>query len=289
MENDHIHYTGFIRDVLLRAGDLSLEGFGRKTETSRKGEGVYDFATEYDLKVQEYIRSRIGEEYGDPLLAEEHDEHSVPVETMLGADRLWVVDPIDGTFNYRKGIPLYGISVAVCAGRAPVAGGIRFPALGETFLAIRGGGAVRESDRDGFPEPLAVPECLPEEEFLVSTDGHGAPDIIRAIYQEDNPNSSFRSWFCATVSLAFLAAGRVDAYVSTNISPWDCAAGDLILHEAGGFSCDGDGGPVFPKHLDQWIGGKREGFLYVAVTGREVWESRLRNVLEKCGTARVGA
>lgn len=287
MADTHSDHIPFIRDVLFRAGEISLQGFGRNPEKTDKGTGAYDFATEYDMRLQEYIRSRIIREYGDILLAEEEDAQSASGEAMRNAERLWLVDPIDGTFNYRKGIPLYGVSVAVCVGRKPVAGGIRFPALGETFLAVRDRGAMREPDRGGSAETLRVPRRLPEEDLLVSVDGRGSPDIIQAIYREDNPNSSFRSWFCATASLAFLAAGRVDAYISTAISPWDCAAGDLILHEAGGFTCDGEGGPVFPKHLDQWIDGRRETFFYVGVTGHEVWEARLRNVLDRCGAARV--
>ncbi|MHB9027868.1 MAG: inositol monophosphatase family protein [Candidatus Latescibacterota bacterium] len=286
MKNTPADSVAFIRDVLLRAGELSLEGFGKSTERSWKGEGIYDFATEYDLRVQEYIQTRIEKEYGDPVLAEEGDTGN-PDKTaaMRNAERLWVVDPIDGTFNYRKGIPLYGISVAMCVDRMPAAGGIRFPALGETYLASRGNGVIRESDRDRTSVRLRVTDRLPEEDLLVSVDGRGAPDIIKAIYREDNPNSSFRSWFCATVSLGFLASGREDAYVTTAISPWDCAAGDLIVREAGGFSCDGEGGPVFPKHLDQWLGGNSETFFYVAVTSSRVWEARLRNVLEQCGAA----
>jgi myo-inositol-1(or 4)-monophosphatase len=283
MKNNHFAFIAFIRDVLLRAGDLSLEGFGKNSERSWKGEGEYDFATEYDLRVQDYIQTRIEKEYGDPVLAEEGDTGD-PVKraAMRDAERLWVVDPIDGTFNYRKGIPLYGISVAMCEGRLPVAAGIRFPVLGETYLASRGNGAIRENDRDHSSTRLQVTDHLPEKDLLVSVDGRGAPDLIKAIYREDNPNSSFRSWFCATISLGFLASGREDAYVTAVISPWDCAAGDLIVHEAGGFTCDGEGGPVFPKHLDQWLGGNPEKFFYVAVTSSRVWEARLRNVLEQC-------
>ncbi len=160
-----------------------------------------------------------------------------------GSDKThrWIVDPLDGTTNFLHGIPQFAISIALERERTIVAGIIYNPANEELFVAERGKGAFLNDQR------LRVAARTRLAEAVI---GCGLPHLGRgdlalfrtefAVVQEKV--AGLRRFGAAALDLAWVAAGRLDAHWERDLSPWDMAAGLLIVREAGGFVTDLDGG-----------------------------------------------
>jgi myo-inositol-1(or 4)-monophosphatase len=142
----------------------------------------------------------------------------------------WLVDPIDGTVNYLRGLPNYSISIAVVNEQAAVAGVVYDPTLDETFTAIRGHGAAL----NGNPitcSSIALPRAIIGTGFSYSAAQRARQaevllGVLPAIGDIRRPGS-------AAVSLCWVACGRLDGFFETGLKPWDFAAGTLIAREGG--------------------------------------------------------
>ncbi|MFC5181530.1 inositol monophosphatase family protein [Actinomadura harenae] len=160
----------------------------------------------------------------------------------------WVVDPIDGTVNYLYDLPDWAVSIAAEVDGEAVAGVVEIPRLGETYTAVRGGGAFLHT-ASGVRE-LKVNTGVPLDRALVAT-GFGYFPERRAHQGEvvaallPRVRDIRRSGSCC-VDLCSLAAGRVDAYYERGVQAWDVAAGALIVEEAGGRVQGLAGAPVSP-------------------------------------------
>src|SRR5580693_1746069 len=160
-----------------------------------------------------------------------------------GSDRShrWIVDPLDGTTNFLHGIPHFAVSIALERDGAIVAALTYNPANDDLFVAERGKGAflndrrIRVAARTRFAD--AVVACgLPH---------HGRGDLALARHEIAAAQSQFaglRRFGAASLDLAWVAAGRFDAFWERDLAPWDLAAGILLVREAGGFVTDIDGG-----------------------------------------------
>jgi len=194
-----------------------------------------DLVTEWDLRSEDAIRKALAPT-GIPVLGEEHGGTRAPEQ--------WLVDPIDGTVNFAHGLPIWSISIALERAGKPVVGVVAAPALGWWFEASAGGGA-----RDGDGAPLHVSACRSLGEALLVT---GFP-YDRAT----SPINNFAEWEhfqraagacrrlgAASIDLCLVARGWLDGYWERKLSPWDLAAGVLIVAEAGGTVTDTRGGPL---------------------------------------------
>jgi myo-inositol-1(or 4)-monophosphatase len=236
-------------ELARRAGGLLLEGQTTSLQVSRKGPN--DLVTDYDLKSEQMLVKGILEAYPeDRILAEEGTNNSSGGAQAAGqadAEHLWLIDPIDGTTNYAHGVPFYSVSIGVMANKQLLIGVVYDPTRDELFHASDGGGAWL-GDR-----PLKVSETRTLEESLLVT---GFPYDIKT-----NPNNNLdhysvlaklsrgvRRLGSAALDLAYVAAGRLDGYWELTLSPWDWAAGVLLVREAGGTVTTFDGG-------DKVIGG----------------------------------
>jgi len=158
-------------------------------------------------------------------------------------DNVWIIDPLDGTTNYIKGLPHYVVSIALqTKGRLEHAV-LYDPNLQEIFTASRGQGAqlndkrIRVSSQykfDGSILSFAVPRL---KEYLPQC--HHAVDVLY------NQMAGLRRTGATALDLAYVAAGRLDAFWNINMQPWDLAAGVLLVREAGGMVTDLDGGDDF--------------------------------------------
>ena len=171
----------------------------------------------------------------------------------------WVVDPLDGTTNFTHRFPHFSVSIALVDHEGPRLGVVHDPTRGETFYAVRGGGAfvdsARARARHGRPQRLAVTPTRALRLALVATGfaytratspTNNLLEFNRVVPQV----RCIRRAGSAALDLAYVAAGRLDAYWEYHLQPWDTAAGALLVRESGGVLTRIDGGPWDLRHGD---------------------------------------
>ena len=212
--------------------------------------GPRDLVTLADQRAQESIREEIGEAFpGDGFLGEEDGGTGIGETTRAGRDldgRLWVVDPLDGTTNFVHKLPHYCVSISCLDQGEPWIGVVYDPHREEMFAAVRGGGAFL-GDRQ-----LSVSDCGELERALVaiSLAAHVDPasaevtDFLGLLAGAQ----AVRRMGSAALNLAYLAAGRFDAYWARHGKIWDVAAGILMVREAGGLVTGVTGEPFDWEH-----------------------------------------
>ncbi len=199
-----------------------------------------DLVTEVDLAVQEEIQRRIEQTFpGDAIVGEENGMTDFPT----GAEkRAWVIDPIDGTQNFVRGLfPSYGISLGLAVGGLPVAGGVAVPGIGQLFLAEKGSGAFRNGERIHVSAVDEVSRARAEVDFAGMVDRAAT---LRQFGPFIETVGQVRCHCAAVIGLCSVATGDMDAYVHVTLNPWDFAASMIILEEAGGKVTRLDGSPL---------------------------------------------
>ena len=160
----------------------------------------------------------------------------------------WVIDPLDGTSNYLRGLPHWCVSIALCEGPEPLHGVVFDPLRNELFIATRGAGAqlndkrIRVAERKDLAGTVIATGFPPRERKRADAQ----LDCVKALLQEAE---DVRRTGSAALDLAYVAAGRVDAYFEAGVQAWDVAAGALLVREAGGRVCDFKGAPTGPLHI----------------------------------------
>ena len=205
-------------------------------EVMEKG-SLANLVTSSDLAVQRFLVSRLSELIpGSGFLCEEDDLNDTSHEY------IWIVDPIDGTANYARGIQDCCISMALARKGVLEAGVVYSPWRNELYSAEKGCGAflngtpVHVSDRPFEDGILCTAMSTYRKEYAKA-----CSDIIFDIYMRSNDLRRFGS---AAVELCLMAAGQMELYFEMRLQPWDYAAASLILSEAGGCSCGFDGKPL---------------------------------------------
>jgi myo-inositol-1(or 4)-monophosphatase len=236
--------------VCARAGGgLALANF--RGEHAINVKGHRNIVTETDVAAELRIIEILRAEYpAHAVLSEE-----TAADTDASRGWTWVIDPIDGTKNYATGIPFWCTNVALCLDAEPVVALTYDAVHGEGFWAIAGEGAfcdeqrIRASDKaDVFSAVLGID--------LGYDDAAGGRqlDLMREIF----PNTQgIRITGSAALGMAYAACGRFDLYAHLNVSPWDVAAGILLVREAGGAASDRSGGPMRITSKGFAAGGRR--------------------------------
>lgn len=209
------------------AGDLLLARAGAEATGLAAKSSRTDLVSDADRAAEEAILDVLGAERpGDAVEAEEGGA----AEGTTGVR--WVVDPLDGTINYLWGIPHWCVSVAALDAGGARVGVVHDPCRDETFSAVRGAGAALGG------RPLRLGPGPPPAEALVATGfNYRAEERARQAERLRRVLPAVRDvrrMGAAALDLAWLAAGRYDAYFETGLNPWDWAAGALIVREAGG-------------------------------------------------------
>ena len=192
-----------------------------------------DFVTDADKEAQEKVVEVIGDRFPkDGFLGEESDLHPE------GEERVWVIDPIDGTTNFVHGFPYYCVSVALRVDGESQVGVVSAPALGETYHAVRENGAFSENGES--EEPLNVSKVSELSESLVAADVSSWASETTNQHQLNIVDElvgtpvSFRFPGASALELCHLGRGYFDGKILVLAKPWDIAAGTLIVEEAGG-------------------------------------------------------
>jgi myo-inositol-1(or 4)-monophosphatase len=158
-----------------------------------------------------------------------------------GGDLEWVVDPLDGTNNFVQGLPVFCTSVACCRRGEPLVGAIVEPLTGDEYTALRGGGAWRNGERLRVSTQPGLAGAFLATGYPFRA--HAALDVYLAAFREVFLRArAIRRCGSAALDLAHTAAGVYDGFFEFRLSPWDIAAGALLLEEAGGRVSDLDGG-----------------------------------------------
>lgn len=206
------------------AGAVLLEYLHRPLQISEKGRRA-DLVTDADRAAERTILERLRAAYpGAAILAEESGAH----EGTSG--ERWIVDPLDGTTNFAHGYPMFGVSIAYEAGGELLAGVVHAPFFGETFAATRGGGAFLNGRRIGVSSIARLGDAMTCTGFHPADFERNAI-CFRAVSAKAQ---AVRRDGSAALDLAFVACGRFDAFWEFDLSPWDVAAGTLLVREAGG-------------------------------------------------------
>ena len=218
----------FCSNLALEAGRLAHTGFGRSGASMK---GRHDVLTEMDGRVERFIRERIAAQYpGDAVLGEEAGASGA-----ADAQTLWIVDPIDGTANYARGIAHYCVSIGVMQRGELVAGAIHDPSADRLYWAGRGTGAWMNGERIAV-SPLADLGAATVECGWSAR--RSTEDYLAQLARVMGAGCAMRRAGSGALGLADVAAGRVEAYCELHINAWDCAAGVLLVREAGGRTND---------------------------------------------------
>ena len=239
----------FAVDLAWRAGRLALSYFQMSPQVERKSDASP--VTAADRAAERLLRETISRAYPDDgILGEEFGEERP------SASRRWVLDPIDGTRSFVRGVPLWGVLIALesaVADRTPeprgptdrdresVLGVIHFPALGETVYAANGVGCWWDGRRARVSDVADIDRALVITSDVVRTTEHGRPgawDRLRA------QAGMARTWGDC-YGYALLATGRAEAMLDPVLNIWDAAPMATIVREAGGVLTDWDGEPSY--------------------------------------------
>ena len=221
----------FCRALARDAGKLAHRGFGTSATTMK---GRHDVVTAMDREVERFIRGAIAKAYPkDAVIGEE--------EGGGAGDNLWLIDPIDGTANYARGLPRYCVSIGYLERGVPTLGAIYDPSMDWLYSAARGEGAWRDGER------LAVSPIAEMNAATVEcgwSTRRSASDYVALVARVLEAGGAMRRAGSGALGLADVASGAHEAYAELHINAWDCAAGIVLVREAGGFCNDffaGDG------------------------------------------------
>ncbi|MBD3315686.1 MAG: inositol monophosphatase [Chitinivibrionales bacterium] len=228
-------------ELAVSAGTLALDMQNGVSRVREKG--LKDVVTEADEACERMITESIMRLFPDHSTVTEESP-----SRRTGSDITWYIDPIDGTVNYSRGIPVWGVSVGVAwRGRMEV-GAIRLPALDETYTAVRGEGAFLNGNPINVSATPSLDDVvMASGDFNVGADEEQQNSINRlnlVMFGRVAPRIKRIKCFGAAVAeSAMVASGRIEAYLMNSYHPWDVAAASLLVTEAGGKASRLDGAP----------------------------------------------
>jgi myo-inositol-1(or 4)-monophosphatase len=209
-----------------RAGGDVLQQWSRRFTVREKGPA--NLVTEADFASQETIVGVIRSQFPEHGFLGEEDLDTAPD----GQPFRWIIDPLDGTANYVHGFPYFAVSIGLARAGEMLVGVVFDPTRDEMFVALRQGGAWLNGER---LTPSHVQDL--EKAFVVaslpSAVDASHPSVARMLRVLPRAQTVQRTG-SAALNLVYVACGRIDAFWSTSLKPWDVAAGSLIVSEAGG-------------------------------------------------------
>ncbi len=220
----------FAVDIARGAGEITLRHFRGSFTIDRKKDG--SFVTDADREAESYLRARIEASFpDDAIIGEEAGERA-------GASgRCWIIDPIDGTYSFVHGVPLYGVLIGLEIAGDPVVGVVNLPAIGELVFAGRGLGCYF----NGQPAKVSATPSL-RKALLVATDfGYAMRTAFGPATAELQKRSRTHRTWGDCYGHVLVATGRADVALDPVMNVWDCAALLPILEEAGGTFTDWSG------------------------------------------------
>lgn len=223
-----------------RAGDIIVRGLARFEGMETASKGLNDFVTSIDLAAEAAIIETLRDAYPHhAFLAEESGASG-------DGEIVWIIDPLDGTTNFIHGFPHYAVSIALSHRGIVTQAVIYDPGNNDLFTATRGAGAYLNDTRIRVGKRAQLKAALVGTGFPFKEHRHidAYLAMLRDVMQSC---SGVRRAGSAALDLAYLAAGRLDAFWEIGLAPWDIAAGSLLITEAGGAVADLQGNDGYLK------------------------------------------
>ena len=203
-----------------KASKIIIRDFGEIENLQVAKKGPRDFVTKTDQRVEEILIDELTKSKKNFSFLTEESGKIVNNDK----DKIWIIDPIDGTTNFFHGIPHFAISIALKIDGELVSGLIHDPIKNEIFFAEKDNGSYFNNHRIRVSNKNNLEDCL----FSSNSEG------LKSIF----PKLNMRNTGSAALDLAYVGSGRLDGYFHNNINLWDIAAGILIVKEAGGSTND---------------------------------------------------
>lgn len=214
-----------------QAGNIILHHFDRGDSIDVREKATNDFVTAVDQAAEQAIIETLSNAYPDhAILAEESGDHA-------GSDYQWIIDPLDGTTNFMHGLPHCAVSIAVRHKNKLVHGVIYDPLRNELFTATAGSGSRLDNRRIRVSKTQRLQHSLLATGFPFKTMEH-LDDWLSTLKHLLPRTRGVRRAGSAALDLAYVACGRFDGFWEAGLSPWDIAAGWLLVQEAGGIVTD---------------------------------------------------
>lgn len=215
-----------------KAGKSLSRDFGEIEQLQISRKGPADFVSTADLKAQKILRaelSRARPKFG--FLTEEEDGQ----DDKSDANERWIIDPLDGTTNFLHGVPHFAISVAVERNGEIISGMIYNPVTNEMFWAEKNAGAFCTDTRIRASTRKNLSECLVATGLPWKGSDKNEKQVMKEVSTILPKTAGIRRAGAASLDLAYVASGRLDAYWESGLGVWDVAAGYIIAKEAGAF------------------------------------------------------
>lgn len=264
-----------LRDIVREAGEAEILPRFRTLsdgDVTEKKSSI-DLVTDADLLAEKHITARLRERFPKALIVGEEACETNPglIGALADAELAFVIDPVDGTFNFTAGLPVFGTIVGVVANGETIAGLIHDPVLGDTLVASKGAGA-RLIAKAGSETKVRViaPRPLSSMVGTVSINDIESESRRRIAGNLSKPKMAF-AYNCSAYEYWLAATGKVDFTGHFKLMPWDHLAGVLIHQEAGGYTARHDGTPYRP--------GETAGGI-LSAPNEDLWHEILREVVQ---------
>ncbi|MDB5522865.1 MAG: inositol monophosphatase family protein [Rhizobium sp.] len=264
-----------LRDILREAGEAEIMPRFRTlaSDDITEKKSSIDLVTDADLLAEKRISAHLLQHFPGALIVGEEATETNPglISALADAELAFVIDPVDGTFNFTAGLPIFGTILGVVARGETIAGLIHDPVLGDTLVASKGAGArVLARSGDETIARVIAPRPIGSMVGTISIN-----DIDRAMRQRIAGNlGKTRMAFgynCSAYEYWMAATGKVDFIGHFKLMPWDHLAGVLIHQEAGGYTARHDGSPYRPGETTGGI---------LSAANEDLWHEILREILQ---------
>lgn len=237
------NYLSIAKKAASQSGRLFKQYFGHPTNIRHKGNDIMNNVTEIDLKIEQAIRKIIKKEFPNhKIIGEEYGQQKIELN-----DFYWAIDPIDGTNNYIRGLPLCCISLALWQHNTPLVAVLFNPITNEMFSAEKGRGAFLNNTK------ISVTQTSDFKKTYGAVGWRQERQKAVKMFSKMTENfGKIRFLGSSALQMCYVACGIFDFYITSDIKFWDFAAASLIVQEAGGL-CSEFSGKTINKNSEEII------------------------------------
>lgn len=229
-------------ELTKQCGPIVLDGFRNAAKSVANKGRHWDLVTEYDRRVEDVLIEGLKKRFPLHRMLGEESTSTASMKEPLDERPTWIIDPIDGTINFVRGVKFIAISVALVVGGDLKVAILYNPCMEEMYTAIAGQGAFLNGERIRVSGVEDLKSSLMGHEISIASYETARPHIFGRGQEMIKECMGLRAFGSAALSLAYVASGNLDGYCIEYLKPWDIAAGALLIKEAGGVVININGG-----------------------------------------------